>query len=84
MMMWWPIGIVFVIVCMVMMGRMMGHGMFSSPGHGSEGQGPDVPERILANRLASGEIDVEDYERLRDELQRTRESSPNVGRHDVE
>jgi uncharacterized membrane protein len=27
--------------------------------------GTDVPERILANRLASGETTVEEYERLR-------------------
>lgn len=31
----------------------------------------DAPERILAKRLASGEIDVEEYQRLRDTLQRT-------------
>jgi uncharacterized membrane protein len=75
MMFWWPIGIVFMIFCVWMMGRMMmGHGMFSSRSDESERPGPDGPERILANRLASGEIDVEEYERLRDALNRTGES----------
>ena len=79
MMFWWPIGIVFMIpfmiVCMWMMARMMmGHGMFASRSHESQRPGPDVPERILANRLASGEIDVEEYERLRNALEGPSES----------
>ena len=57
MMWWWPFGAVFMIVCMVMMFRMMGgHGMSGSRRYESERERPDA-ERILANRLASGEID---------------------------
>ena len=71
MMWWWPFGAVFMIVCMVMMFRMMGAcGMSGSRSYESERERPDA-ERILANRLASGEIDVEEYERLRDALHRT-------------
>ena len=35
----------------------------------------DAPERILARRLASGEIDVAEFERLRDALRRTSNST---------
>ena len=70
MMSWWPFGAVFMIVCMVMMFRMMGgRGKSGSRSYESERERP--AERILANRLASGEIDVEEYERLRDVLHRT-------------
>jgi uncharacterized membrane protein len=76
---WWP-GImlmaVFMIVCMVMMARMMmSHGMSSSHTENAERHWRDVPERTLANRLASGEIDIDEYERLRDALQRTTDST---------
>ena len=71
MMWWWPFGAVFMIVCMVMMFRMMGAGgMSRSRRYESARERPDA-ERILANRLASGEIDVEEYGRLRDALHRT-------------
>lgn len=64
---------VFVAFCVVMMFRMMvGHGMSGSRSYESRRDRPDA-ERILANRLASGEISVEEYERLRDAL-RTSES----------
>ena len=77
MMWWWPFGAVFMIICMVMMFRMMGgHGMPGSRSHESESERPDA-ERILANRLAGGAITVEEYERLRDDLQRT---SGSLGR----
>ena len=75
---WWPgiiVMAVFMIVCMVMMARMMSHGMSGSRSHESERHRRDVPERILANRLASGEIDLDEYERLRDALQRTADST---------
>ncbi len=71
--MFWGFGIVFMFICMVvMMWMMRGHGMFGSGGHASERQRPDTPERTLDNRLASGEIDVDEYRRRRDELHRTR------------
>ena len=75
---WWPavlIMAVVMILCMVMMARMMGHGMSGSRNDESERHGPDTADRILANRLASGEINVEEYERLQDALRRTRESA---------
>ena len=34
-------------------------------GSGNRGQGPPDPEQILQVRLARGEIDAEEYERLR-------------------
>jgi uncharacterized membrane protein len=75
-MMWWNHGswgsgwgwILVMVVCMTMMARMMGHGAWGRmwpPGNHDE----DAPERILARRLASGEIDVAEFERLRDALQ---------------
>ena len=70
---WWPAVMVmgvFMVICMVMMARMMGHAMPGSHTRESERHGPDVPERILAQRLASGEIDVDEYQRRRDALQR--------------
>ena len=64
---WWLVGAGFMVVCMLLMGRMMG-GM----GHGHSGHGrSDDPERTLADRLARGEIDVEEYERLLETLRRT-------------
>jgi len=66
---------VFMVICMVMMARMMSHAMPGSHTGESERHGPDVPERILAQRLASGEIDVGEYERLRDALQRPANSA---------
>lgn len=78
---WWWAGAVFMVICMVAMVRMMGHGGHGShDGHGSHGSdaghGWDDPaERTLANRLASGEIDVEEYERLREVIRRTDSTS---------
>lgn len=68
---WWVVGAVFMVVCMAMMGRMMGHG---HSGH-RVGGWRDEPERTLANRLARGEIDLDEYERLLDALRGT-EGSP--------
>ena len=84
--MWWGPGIFFMILCMVLMMSMMGsHGSHGSGGSGSShgdesnGHASAGPERILAERLARGEIDVDEYERrLRvlkqsSELDRTKE-----------
>ncbi len=74
---WWPgiaVMAVFMVLCMVMMVRMMSHGMSGSHMGNPNTQG-DGSERVLANRLASGEIDVDEYERLRDTLQRTANSA---------
>ena len=68
---WWPVAM---IICMLLMSRMMKHG--GSHTHRSQHRGLDVPERLLADRLAKGEIDVTEYERLRDALQGTHEESP--------
>ena len=61
---WWLFALPLMIVCMVMMMRMMAHGH----GHGAHTGEPGVhrvgpAERILAERLARGEIDTEEYER---------------------
>jgi uncharacterized membrane protein len=71
---WWPgiiVMAIFMIICMAMMARMMSRGMpWSRPGNAGQRR-PDGPERTLANRLASGEIDVEEYQRRLDALQQT-------------
>ena len=65
---WWLGGAIFMIFCMAMMvwmmGGMMGHG------HMGERRGDEQadPERTLADRLARGEIDVDEYNRLLDAL----------------
>jgi uncharacterized membrane protein len=64
---WWLVGAGFMVICMVMMGRMMGHGHSGHGGHGPSGD----PERTLADRLARGEIDVEEYHHLLETLRRT-------------
>ena len=82
---WWPFAAVLMIVCMVMMMRMMGHGHGHGHGHGSNGvhsgEGESHrprggAERILAERLARGEIDIDEYERRLAALQATK----NLGR----
>jgi uncharacterized membrane protein len=81
-MMWWNHGswgsgwgwILVMVVCMTMMAGMMRHGAWGRmwpAGNRDE----DAPERILARRLASGEIDVAEFERLRDALRRTSNST---------
>ena len=68
---WWFVGAVFMVICMVMMGGMMGHGHSAHGGHDRTND----PERTLADRLAKGEIDVEEYNRLLETLQRTDHSA---------
>jgi uncharacterized membrane protein len=64
----WPLFVIMALVCVAMMTGTMRHG---SPGRTQTSDpGEDAPERILAKRLASGEIDVQEYERLRDALSR--------------
>jgi uncharacterized membrane protein len=69
---WGWVGAVFMVICIVMMVRMMSHGSHGSHAdHGSPfttHDRVDAPERTLANRLARGEIDVDEYERLREVL----------------
>ncbi len=84
---WWPgifiMGIV-MILCMLMMARMMGHGRLRSRFGAAGTHMPDAPERILGNRLASGEIDIEEYNTLRDALQPTTRHEPAQGAGHVE
>jgi uncharacterized membrane protein len=67
---WWLVGAGFMVICMLMMVRMMGGMGHGHSGHGGHGRSED-PERTLADRLARGEIDVEEYERLLETLRRT-------------
>ena len=62
---------VVMVICMLMMGRMMG-GMMGH-GHSQHGEpgSTDDPERTLADRLARGEIDIEEYQRLLEALRHT-------------
>jgi uncharacterized membrane protein len=79
---WWLLGVPLMIVCMVMMARMMSHGMMSH-GHGGVSQTDSTSgdrhsdaRRVLADRLARGEIDVEEYERRSTALQDRSEQDP--------
>ena len=81
---WWLFALPLMILCMVMMMRMMGHGHGSHGAHTGESRArrPSGAERILAERLARGEIDTEEYARRLDALRpagerdRTSEVSP--------
>ena len=66
---WILVVAVVMVVCVAMMARMMRHG---GPAHmgPADNRGEDAPERLLARRLASGEIDVAEFERLREALRR--------------
>lgn len=63
---WWLPALVMLVGCVVMMARMMSHGGHHSRA-GSMGErapyGSQPADRILADRLARGEIDIEEYER---------------------
>jgi uncharacterized membrane protein len=81
--MMWGGGFVFVIICVALMawmmmghGGMMGHRDTEHSGMDHEGRREaDEPERTLANRLASGEIDTDEYERLLETLRRSGSST---------
>lgn len=60
------------VMCMTMMRCMVGHCMGGARPRHDDGSDRGVPERTLATRLANGEIDVDEYERLLGVLQRTR------------
>ena len=79
---WWGPGVFFMLICMVAMAwMMMGHG---HGGHGSrtgEGRGGGTAKRILADRLARGEIDIDEYERRLAALQRTGDLDQIEGLH---
>ncbi len=70
---WWLVGAALMVFCMVMMVRMMaghghsGHGGSDHPGTTDE-QGATNAERTLADRLARGEIDTEEYTRILETL----------------
>jgi len=74
---WFGACALFMIVCMLfMMPMMTWHRDHSDHGdHRSFGAGEPDPERTLANRLASGEIDADEYERLRATIDRSRSSA---------
>lgn len=69
---WFPICGLMMIGCMLMMGGMMRHGEHGwrswyfgqRPDGGERVQRPDSAEQILADRLARGELDVAEYDRL--------------------
>lgn len=67
---WIVVAAVMMIFCMIMMPGMMRHDRSHSRTGEWDRHRPttDTAEHLLANRLASGEIDVDEYERLRDTL----------------
>lgn len=72
---WFLVVALAMLFCMAMMARMMRHGRTGGTQQGSAPNETSA-ERILAERLARGEIEVEEYRRLRDVLRRT--SSPTA------
>ena len=62
---WWWLALPLMFVCMWMMGRMMGHrhSSYGSMTSESSRQRSGGAKRILAERLARGDIDVDEYER---------------------
>jgi putative membrane protein len=77
---WWGLGLVLGVICMawMMIGHGHGHGAHGSHGgsHGHRGGGAG---RILAERLARGEIDIDEYERRLTALQRAGELDRTEG-----
>jgi uncharacterized membrane protein len=68
----WPVFAVMAVAMvagMAMMARMMMRHGTSPPRQETGNRGQEPPEQILARRLASGEIDVQEFRRLRDALQ---------------
>ena len=72
---WWLLALPLAVICMVMTMRMMGHGHGGHGAHTGESRAHRAggPERILAERLARGEIDTEEYERRLAALRATSE-----------
>lgn len=71
---WWVIGVVVMVACMWLMGRMMmGHGRSEDGGHGTLHHGSDASAgEILAARFARGEISEEEFEQRRRVLEQRR------------
>ena len=81
---WWWLALPLMIMCIIMMGRMMGHGHGHRQGshetHGGRTAGDGSgAKRILAERLARGEIDIAEYERRLAVLQPTNEMDRTHG-----
>lgn len=78
---WWPglvVMVVFMVVCVVLMARMMRGGMGGMCGAGwrrSGRHGTDAPEQLLDERLARGEIDLDEYRRVQQALAGTGSSA---------
>ena len=76
---WWPgpvLMAVFMVVCIAGMAFMMGHGRMSACMDGMRGfwaqrlgrHPKDTSEQMLDERLARGEIDIQEYRRIRQTL----------------
>ena len=78
----WPVFAIMamaMVACMAMMARMMMRHGTSRPTWQKSRRGQEPPEQILERRLASGEIDVEEFKRLREALQPARTSPAAAG-----
>lgn len=65
--MWAPL----VLLMMALMFAMMSMGgMHGGHGHSGHGHGEDDARRILDRRYAAGELSREEYQRMRDEIER--------------
>lgn len=80
---WGGLAILGILMCVAMMVMMMSHGS-SRHTHQPSSRTADAPERedapesILAKRLARGEIDVAEYQRLHDALKQTGNTPPDA------
>lgn len=75
---WWLVALPLMIVCMVMMLRMMGQGRGSHGAHSGEtyAHRSGGAAHILAERLARGDIDTDEYQRRLSVLQRNDDLDP--------
>lgn len=72
---WWGPGVIVMFLCVgMMMWMMMSHDHGSHGSHTRESHGSAGAERILAERLARGEIETEEYERRVAVIRRSRET----------
>jgi len=80
---WGGLAILGILMCVAMMAMMMRHGS-SRHTYQPRSRSADAPERedapesILAKRLARGEIDVAEYQRLHDALKLTEGAPPDA------
>ena len=74
----WTLMVIFWVALVALIGVAIARLMPTSTRsvRGAEGEGHPSPERLLDERLARGEIDLDTYERLREALARRGDTGP--------